>query len=315
VYREREASREAEGWNKLQRLREELHSLQKEFPGTAAAQGAAKMQEAVSAVKEPAPAEPSSKREGAAPDEADLGVSPLPRGKVNQGEPATHPLALKVASGTRRVTVSPRAIGEDVVIRGNIGPNVDHFERVVTMSRGVRIVIDEPPSSADGSTGVQITAERAVLWTNAQVADEVRGIEIDDHTRFQLYLEGDVVISQEGRVLEASSAYYDFHERHGRFTKGEIGIRPVEFDAAVRIRGAALREKAQNKHARTSAVERAFETGEGSKVLDEKGPAVKEELDGTPSGALEANPSAPFLDPIQLEGEKVDRETKRGAPL
>ena len=315
VYREREASREAEAWKKLQRLREELDALENEFPGTAAADDAARMQGAVLVTPEPAPPAPPKTEAPVPSQQEERKVEALPRAKEPLAGPTTHPLTLNVGSGVRRAAVRPRALGQDPIILGGITPDPRRSERVITMTRGVRIVIEEAPVKGEGSHGIQIEAERAVLWTDSGRADEVRGIEIDDNTRFQLYLEGDVVIHQGGHVTNASSAYYDVHERHGRFTKEEIGTNLRESEAGLRIRGIALREKAQNKHARTSEVERAFEAGEGAKILNEKEPAARKELDAPSLDALEANPGKSFLDSLRPEGENPVQETAPGIPL
>lgn len=322
VYREREASREAEAWEKLLRLREELGLLEKEFPGTAAADGAARMQGAAPTTRERATSAPAGEQATAPADETRR-IETLPRGTSNLSDPVTHPLNLKLASGKRHVAVSPRAIGVDSVIRGVINPNVSPAEYVITMTHGVSILIQDVSSEAD-SGGIQITSDRAVLWTDTHRADEIRGIEIDDNTRFQLYLEGNVVIAQRGNVVEASSAFYDFRERHGRYTTAAYTTVP-EYDATLRVRGDTFRQKMESKLLEATQGERVHDIFEGAAKDHEKKRPAPQEAPGTDRfgkasparnhDAPRKSPGAPLKDPVPLEGGKASPEAKTGAPL
>lgn len=320
VDREREAAREAEASNKLQRLREELGLLEKEFPGTAAADGAARMQGAAPATRERATSTPV-REQATAPAEGTHRIETLPRGTSNLSDPVTHPLTLKRAAGKRHVAVSPRAFGVDPIIRGGINPDVSPAEYVITMTRGVSILI----TTSTGGHSIQLAADRAVIWTDAHWLDQIsRGIEIDDSSRYQVYLEGNVVMTQGKNVLKGSSAYYDFLQQHGGYTNAADMTVP-EYDATLRVRASLFRQKMEGKLLEATEGERVHDIFEEAAKDQEKNGPAPQEVPGTDrfgkaspariQDARRKSPGAPFIDPIPQEGEKAGQETKPGGPL
>lgn len=159
----------------------------------------------------------------------------------------------------QHVTINPRTIGQDPVIRGGINPNTAPPEYVVTVTRGVNIVVDNVPINAGGQkilTRIDLTADRAVIWTDANRLDAIgAGFDVDENTPFQVYLEGNIVIRQGTNVVQASNAFYDIRERRGLFMNADVRTYVPEFDATLRVRADTLRQSSENRfHAQNAFV-------------------------------------------------------------
>jgi lipopolysaccharide export system protein LptA len=169
------------------------------------------------------------------------------------------PFAQLTGPAPRHVTINPRVIGQDPVIRGSIVPNTAPPEYAITITRGVNLVVDNVPVNAGGQiiqTRIDLTADRAIIWTDANRLDGLGGgFDIDDKTPFQVYLEGNILIRQGTTEVRAEQAFYDIRERRGLMTKAEVRTFVPEYDAELRVRADSLRQQSENKyHARNAYV-------------------------------------------------------------
>ena len=181
-------------------------------------------------------------------------------GAPGLGGPGSSQIPLLIGPGPQQhVTINPRTIGQDPVIRGGINPNTAPPEYIVTVTRGVNIVVDNVPINAGGQkifTRIDLTADRAVIWTDANRLDAIgAGFDIDENTPFQVYLEGNIVIRQGTNVVQASNAFYDIRERRGLFMNADVRTYVPEYDATLRVRADTLRQSSENKfHAQNAFV-------------------------------------------------------------
>ncbi len=182
------------------------------------------------------------------------------------GGPGSQQLPLQIGPGPQHVTINPRTIGQDPVIRGGINPNTAPPEYIVTVTRGVNLVVDNVPLTAGGQkifTRIDLTADRAVIWTDANRLDQIGGgFDIDENTPFQVYLEGNIVIRQGTNVVQASNAFYDIRERRGLFMNADVRTYVPEYDATLRVRADTLRQQSENKFHAQNAFVTTSEFGE-----------------------------------------------------
>lgn len=177
-------------------------------------------------------------------------------------QPGSGAIPLQIAPspvGPRHVTINPRTIGQDPVIRGGIVPNTAPPEYVITVTRGVNLVVDNVPINAAGQaiyTRIDLTADRAVIWTDANRLDGLGGgFDVDETTPFQVYLEGNIIIRQGTNEIRATNAFYDVRERRGLMMNAEVKTFVPEYDATLRLRADTLRQQSENKfHAKNAFV-------------------------------------------------------------
>ena len=158
----------------------------------------------------------------------------------------------------RHVTISPRFLGESLEFKVEQTEGVVPAEYVITVTGGVNIVVDNVPMRVDGQvilTRVDLTADRAVVWTNADRMTEIGSFDIDENTPFQVYLEGNLVVRQGTTAVRASHAFYDISQRRGLLMNAEIRTRLPEYDGTLRLRASEVRQFSElNYHAKNAWV-------------------------------------------------------------
>lgn len=156
----------------------------------------------------------------------------------------------------RHVTISPRFLGESFVARGEVSQATVPAEYIITVTGGVKIVVDNVPLQIDGQillTRVDLTADRAVIWTDADRLGELGGFDIDADTPFQVYLEGNIVARQGLNEVRATHAFYNVNERRGLLMNAEVRTFIPEYEGTLRLRAAEVRQFSETSfHARNA---------------------------------------------------------------
>ncbi|QDT34254.1 LPS-assembly protein LptD [Thalassoglobus polymorphus] len=156
----------------------------------------------------------------------------------------------------RRVTIGPRFLGERFQAKADFIESSVQPEYVITVTGGVNIVIDNVPLTINGQTfltRIDLSADRAVVWTDADRIGDLEGFEIDENTPFEVFLEGDIVVRQGASKIKASRAFYDISQRRGLLVDAEIRTQVPEYDGSIRLRAAEVRQfSAMNFHARNA---------------------------------------------------------------
>ncbi|SFI25017.1 hypothetical protein SAMN05421753_10768 [Planctomicrobium piriforme] len=154
----------------------------------------------------------------------------------------------------QRVTISPKFLGGHLEAKGEISEGSIPPEYVVTLTGGVNIVVDNVPLNVGGQmvlSRVDLTADRAVIWTDANHIDELRGFDIDSNTPFQVYLEGSIVVRQGNNDVRATHAFYDVNQRRGLAMNAELRTLLPDLQGTLRLRAAEVRQMSDtNFHAK-----------------------------------------------------------------
>ena len=148
-------------------------------------------------------------------------------------EPGGLPLPFSMAD---RVSVAPRNFGVDPVIESRPVPGTTPPEQVITVTRGVNVVIERP------STGevLDLTADSVVIWTDA-LAGPVGDMRLGQDTPFQVYLQGNIVLRQGTTVARAQEAFFDRREGRGLLLNSEVRSFVPALRGDLRVRAESVR--------------------------------------------------------------------------
>lgn len=156
----------------------------------------------------------------------------------------------------RRVTIGPRFLGDRIQAKADLFQESIQPEYVITITGGVNIVVENVPLTLNGQTfltRVDLSADSAVVWTDANRMGELSGFEIDENTPFEVYLEGNIVVRQGSSNIKAARAFYDIGQKRGLLVDAEIRTQIPEYDGAIRLRAAEVRQFSEtNFHARNA---------------------------------------------------------------
>ncbi len=156
----------------------------------------------------------------------------------------------------RRVKIGPRFLGGRIQAKADFIENSLQPEYVITVTGGVNIVINNVPLTLNGQTfltNIDLSADKAVVWTDADRVDQLSGFEIDENTPFEVYLEGNIVVRQGANKIKAGRAFYNISQRRGLLLDAEIRTQIPEYEGAVRLRASEIRQSsATNFHARNA---------------------------------------------------------------
>ncbi|MCA9079260.1 MAG: hypothetical protein KDA58_01825 [Planctomycetaceae bacterium] len=156
----------------------------------------------------------------------------------------------------RHVSISPRFLGERFEFKVAPSTGAVPQEFVATITGGVNVVVDNIPLQMEGRTiltRLDLTADRAVIWTDADRFSEIGGFDLDENTPFQVYLEGNIVVRQGNSDIRASHAFYDLSQRRGLSLNAEVRTYLPELEGTLRLRASELRQLSDtNYHARNA---------------------------------------------------------------
>jgi len=154
----------------------------------------------------------------------------------------------------QHVTIAPKFLGGRLEAKGEISEGSIPPEYVVTLTGGVNIVVDNVPLNIGGQTvltRIDLTADRAVIWTDPDRVDDQGGFDLDTNTPFQVYLEGSIVVRQGNNVVRATHAFYDVNQRRGLAMNAELRTLLPDLEGTLRLRAGELRQMSDtNFHAK-----------------------------------------------------------------
>ncbi|QDT39646.1 LPS-assembly protein LptD [Stratiformator vulcanicus] len=178
-------------------------------------------------------------------------VDPMPIAELPAPDPNSELGAL------RRVRIFPRsAVPYDVLSYEST--KTIPSEQIIVLTGGVNLVIDGVQL---GETDlVDLSADRIVIWTRTPGGGsefQAESVQSRD-TPFTVYLEGNIVIRQGGRVMRAKKAVYDARQEKALLDDAEIRTFMPDLGAELRVRADRLRQitksrfKAENAWLSTS---------------------------------------------------------------
>jgi hypothetical protein len=214
----------------------------------------------------------------------------------NAGPQLGVPWSPPTASVSRHVSVNPRYFGQQLSASSHVSDSLPP-ERIITVSGGVNIVVDNVPVNVGGRvlwTTIDLSADSAVIWTDAQQGgDLTQGFNLGPDTPFRVYLEGHIVVRQGMNEARATQAYYDISERRGLLMNAEIRAFVPALDTFLRVRAQYVRQlsetdfHAQNAWVTTSQTGRPGYRVESSDVFLKEQPGAMSfnPLTGQPEGS------------------------------
>lgn len=181
---------------------------------------------------------------------------PAPGSEQNFGMPSGSPFAPAVGP-RRHVTIVPRNFEIPFVMKTRESEHTVPPELIVTITRGVNIVVEGVPVSVGGVTQlgtIDLSADQAVIWTDAsRLEDLTFGADLDPDTPFQVYLEGNIVVRQGDNVIRSSHGFYDVRDEQGMFYNVELRTFLPELEGAIRLRADRIRQLHRDSfHARNA---------------------------------------------------------------
>ncbi len=153
-----------------------------------------------------------------------------------------------VLPGTRRIRFFPRS---NVPLQIQSYPGATPNETIAVFSAGVNAVIDglQSPRAPAFSGSLDVSADRMVVWTSGlQPADAGGQIEQQNSTPLELYLEGNVVVREGDRVVQAQAMYYNVPLRVGMILDGEVLTPVPRYQGLVRLRADVLRQVSPDRY-------------------------------------------------------------------
>lgn len=148
----------------------------------------------------------------------------------------------------RRMRLYSRT-GQQFSFQTERNTNVTPHEQIGTISGGVKLHVDSP--TVDGTPdpkAVELAADNMVLWTEATELTDLQqgGEEVQTYDkRFQIYLEGNIVIRQGDYELRAQRAFYDAREDRALLSNAELKIWLPNAESWLRVRAGTIRQVAE----------------------------------------------------------------------
>jgi hypothetical protein len=163
-----------------------------------------------------------------------------------------------VTAPRRRLTINPRYIAQEPSVSTSLNEAVTPAEYVITVTNGVNILVDNVPLQVNGQlilTRIDLTADRAVIWTDAAASSNQFAFDLSENTPCQVYLEGNIVARIGGNEVRASQAFYDINNRRGQLVNAEVRTYLPQVDGMLRLRADSIRQLSEtNFHARNAFV-------------------------------------------------------------
>lgn len=168
-------------------------------------------------------------------------------------------------AGLRRVRVSPRSIAMPFNIQSYMSNNTTPPEQVTLITGGVNVVVDGMTlDSPDGGGAIDLSADRVIIWTDADTEQFSPEMMQRPEQPFQLYLEGNIVIRRQSvlpamgtgevnNTIRATRAFYDARENRALILDAELQTYIPSRDVMFRLRAESIRQDSlKSYHARNA---------------------------------------------------------------
>lgn len=146
--------------------------------------------------------------------------------------------------GMRRIRVSPRT-STNFQFGSEKSDNTIPPEQVTILTGGVNLVIE----GDDQFDIIDLSADRVVIWTDASDSGQFNFETMQSKdSKYQVYLEGNIVARQGVSVMRAERAYYDAREDRGVLLDAELSFKPPLLNGQrIRVHAERLRQNARNE--------------------------------------------------------------------
>lgn len=157
--------------------------------------------------------------------------------------PAPVPAGVIRGSGRTQVDITARDSTVDLNLKIMTNPD-NRTERIYLASGGVRVSIESPDLAAmaaqpgiPASSRATIMADNIVAWQNSLP---------DGDSRWEVYLEGNVVYAQGTRTIHAARMYYDANLQQGTILDADMLTPMQSYDGLVRLRSDVIQQMDAN---------------------------------------------------------------------
>lgn len=164
-------------------------------------------------------------------------------------------VANQINEPSRRIQIRPRT-SSPLQFDSRRSRDTVPEEQVYVITGGVNILIDGVTANVGGinvQPGVlDLSADRIVVWTQP---DDVGGGDLQfggtltqpSSTRFQVYMEGNILIRQAGNIVTASHAFMDVATDRALLLNAELKAQIPETGGVFRVRAEKLRQLSRNR--------------------------------------------------------------------
>ena len=201
--------------------------------------------------------------------------------------PRLPPISQAVTELSRKVQIRPRS-NQPLQFNSSISRDTVPEEQVYEITGGVRVLIEGVELDAFGrflSPGVlDLSADSVVVWMqpeDAQSLNDSGGTVVQSASnRFQIYLEGNILVKQDQNTVTASHAFYDANNDRALLLNAELRAYLPQTGGTFRVRSERLRQlsrqrfHAQNAWTTTSPYGKPGYRLQATDVFVEPGPAV-----------------------------------------
>lgn len=174
--------------------------------------------------------------------------------------PVWRNVQLQGPTGAREVRITNRSLGTPFNIVSRLSNDTDPPEQETYITGGVNVVI-RGFSTANGiDLGViDLSADQVVIFSDVIGSDDIGYQQQSSEQKFQIYLEGHIVIRQRDNVHQienkilASRAFYDARDQRALVLDAEFETYIPKLDATIRMRADRIRQNSQkNYHAQNA---------------------------------------------------------------
>jgi hypothetical protein len=189
-------------------------------------------------------------------------------------------------TGARRVQIRPRS-STPLRVESSTTPDTVPEERVTVITGGVNVLVDGLDTPVEGmelTPGlVDLSADRVVIWTQGGESDALESgstVVQPADARFQVYLEGNIVIRQKQNSIRATHGFFDAAGNRALLLNAELRAFVPTTGSDFRIRGERMRQLSrdrfhvQNAWATTSPYGKPGYRLQASDIFVEQGPSM-----------------------------------------
>ncbi|MFT5326090.1 MAG: lipopolysaccharide export system protein LptA [Planctomycetaceae bacterium] len=145
----------------------------------------------------------------------------------------------------RRIRLYART-GQSFSVKSEKSTQTTPVEQIAIISGGIKLNVDSPtPDGIPDPKAMELAADSMVIWTEAtELSDLSPGTEKlqTRDTPLQIYLEGNIVIRQQGKTLRADRAYYDARNDRALLLDAELSVYVPQAQSRLRVRANRIRQ-------------------------------------------------------------------------
>ena len=205
----------------------------------------------------------------------------------NPWSPSVFPGPSQEFVPSRRIQVRPRS-SQPLELKSFVTPDTVPAETVYVITGGVNVLVEGAELSIGGQLVrpvIDLSADRVVIWTEGSGTETgaenvVQGMPLlqSANTRFQVYLEGNILVRHRQNTITATHGFVDADNERALLLNAELRAFVPETGGEFRVRAERLRQlaadrfHAQNAWTTTSPYGRPGYRIEASNILVEPSP-------------------------------------------